>query len=52
MAAAYAFLALNGYRLQEVGERLYRAMMAIATHELDKAGVAETFRELATPENQ
>jgi death-on-curing protein len=48
LAAAYAFLALNGYRVQETGERLYRAMMAIAAHELDKSGLAAIFREMAT----
>jgi death on curing protein len=33
-------------------ERLYQAMMAVAAHELDKAGLAEVFRQMATPENQ
>lgn len=48
LAAAYAFLALNGYRLVETGDQLYRAMLAIGTHELDKAGLAEVFRACAT----
>lgn len=50
LAAAYAFLGLNGYRLQETGERLYRAMIAVAAHELDKTGLAEVFREMAVSE--
>ena len=36
LAAAYAFLALNGYRLVETSDRLYLAMLAIGRHELDK----------------
>lgn len=48
LAAAYAFLALNGYRLVETSDRLYLAMLAIGRHELDKAGLAEVFRECAT----
>lgn len=50
LAAAYAFLALNGYRLKETRDRLYQAILAIGTHELDKAGLAEVFRECATIE--
>lgn len=48
LAAAYAFLALNGYRLVETNDRLYQSMLAIGKHELDKAGLAEVFRECAT----
>ena len=48
LAAAYAFLALNGYRLVETSDRLYLAMLAIGRHELDKAGLAEVFRACAT----
>jgi len=47
LAAAYAFLALNGYRLVEPDDRLYLAMLAIGSHELDKAGLAEVFRACA-----
>jgi death-on-curing protein len=50
LAAAYAFLGLNGYRLQEVGDRLYDAMIVVSAHRLDKEGLAQVFRELATPE--
>lgn len=48
LAAAYAFLALNGYRLVETDERLYHAMLAISRRDLDKAGLAEVFRACAT----
>jgi death-on-curing protein len=45
LAAAYMFLALNGYRLVEEGERLYEAMIAVATHRLDKSGLGQVIRE-------
>jgi death-on-curing protein len=45
LAAAYMFLALNGHRLVEHGDRLYEAMIAIGTHRLDKGGLAQVFRE-------
>lgn len=45
LAAAYTFLALNGYRLIEQGDRLYEAMIAIGTHRMDKRGLAQVFRE-------
>lgn len=48
LAATYAFLALNGYRLVEAHERLYHAMLAISRRDLDKAGLAEVFRACAT----
>lgn len=48
LAAAYAFLALNGYRLVETEERLFRAMLAISRRELDKAGLAAVLRGCAT----
>ncbi len=48
LAAAYAFLALNGYRLIETNDRLYQAMMAISRRDLDKAGLAAVFRGYAT----
>lgn len=45
LAAAYLFLALNGHRLVERGDRLYESMIAIGTHHLDKLGLAQVFRE-------
>ena len=45
LAAAYVFLALNGRRLVEQGDRLYEAMIAIGTHRLDKDGLAQVLRE-------
>lgn len=45
--AAVSFLALNGVPFPDDPEqRLYEAMLAIARHELDKAGLARVFREL------
>ncbi len=49
LAAAYIFLGLNGYRLQESGERLYRAMIDLSARKIDKVGLATLFRELAEP---
>jgi death-on-curing protein len=48
LAAAYTFLALNGYRLVESDERLFRAMLAISRRDLDKVGLGEVFRGCAT----
>ena len=47
--AALAFLAMQGHQCQpDIGiqERLYDAMIAIATHDLDKVGLAALFREI------
>lgn len=45
LAAATAFLAMNGYDLIEQDERLYTAMIAISARELDKPGLAQVFEE-------
>jgi death on curing protein len=50
LAAAYVFLALNGYSLSGDEDRLYDAMIAIGTHQLDKAGLANVFRECSVPD--
>jgi len=50
LAAAYMFLALNGYRLVEHGERLYDAMIAIGTHQMDKHALAQSLKECAVVE--
>jgi death-on-curing protein len=50
LAAAYAFLALNGYRLIEQGDRLYDAMIAVGTRQMDKAGLAGVLRECSAAE--
>jgi death on curing protein len=47
LAAAGTFLKLNGYRLREANDRLADAMLAIATRDLDKTGLAQVFREMA-----
>ena len=47
LAAATAFLAMNGYDLIERDDRLYNAMMALSSKTLDKAGLARVFEERA-----
>lgn len=45
--AALTFLAMQGHRRErsiEVQEQLYAAMIAIATHDLDKPGLAALLR--------
>lgn len=49
LAAAYVFLELNGYVLSRDEDRLYDAMIAIGTHQLDKVGLAKVLRECSTP---
>jgi death-on-curing protein len=46
IAAAYAFLRLNGVTTTPDQLALYDAMIAIAKRRLDKAGLATRFREL------
>ncbi len=48
LACALVFLRLNGVALEDPEERLYGVMMGVATGELDKYGVADVFRSLAT----
>jgi death-on-curing protein len=50
LAAAYVFLALNGYSLSRHEERLYTAMIAIGMRQLDKAGLADVLRECSVPD--
>ena len=47
LVAALTFLDLNGHVVFDPAGRLYEAMMAIARHDLDKAGLAVILRELA-----
>jgi death-on-curing protein len=47
--AAVVFLELNGHVVEEPPGRLYEAMIAVAERRLDKAGLAELFRELSRP---
>jgi death-on-curing protein len=51
LASAYTFLALNGYRLVEQGDRLYEAMIAVGTHRLDKKGLAHVLQECSVAED-
>jgi death-on-curing protein len=47
LGAALVFLRINGYRVVDPEETLYEAMIAIAAHRMDKAGLAEVLRKLA-----
>ncbi|MDP2350602.1 MAG: type II toxin-antitoxin system death-on-curing family toxin [Chloroflexota bacterium] len=47
--AALVFLDINGWVVLDPEMRLYDAMIALSTHELDKQGLATLLRELATP---
>jgi death on curing protein len=47
LGAALVFLRINGYRVVDPEETLYEAMIAIAEHRMDKAGLAEVLRKLA-----
>ncbi len=49
LAAATAFLAMNGYDLVERDDRLYTAMIAISARTLDKRGLAQVFEECSDP---
>jgi death-on-curing protein len=48
--AALVFLLMNGWHVVDPQGRLYDAMIAIAVRTLDKAGLAQLFQELATPD--
>ena len=48
LLAALVFLELNGVSILDPQGRLYQAMIDLAEHRLDKAGLAETLRELST----
>jgi death on curing protein len=47
LGAALVFLKLNGIEVEDPQERLYDAMISIATHALDKRGLASLFTELS-----
>jgi len=49
--AALVFLDINGWLVADPEMRLYDAMIAISTHALDKAGLADLLRELAAPDD-
>ena len=49
LAAATAFLAMNGYDLIERDDRLYTAMIALSSKTLDKVGLAEVFKRYSQP---
>lgn len=47
LLAALVFLDLNGVTVDDPGEELYGAMIAVAERRLDKGGIAALFRRLA-----
>jgi death-on-curing protein len=47
LLTALVFLDLNGVQVADPTERLHEAMLAIAERRLDKAGLAELFRNLS-----
>ena len=47
LAAALTFLRLNGVSIADPSGRLYTAMIALATHQLDKPRLAKLLSELA-----
>jgi death-on-curing protein len=49
LAAATAFLPMNGYDLTERDARLYTAMIAISAWTLDKGGLAQVFEACSQP---
>lgn len=49
LAAATAFLAMNGYDLIEREDHLYAAMIAISARTLDKRGLALVFEDCSQP---
>jgi death-on-curing protein len=49
--AALVFLLINGWQVSDPHGRLYDAMIAIAMHTLDKAGLAQLLEELASPDD-
>jgi death on curing protein len=46
LAAGLIFLRMNGVSIVDPAGRLYAAMIALAAHELDKAGLAKLLGEL------
>ncbi len=48
--AALVFLDINGWIVADPDERLFDAMLSIATGRLDKHGLAHLLRELAVPD--
>lgn len=47
--AALVFLDINGWLVLDPDERLFDAMIALSSRELDKQGLAVLFRNLARP---
>jgi death-on-curing protein len=47
VTAALAFLEMNGIHVHDPQQQLLAAMLAVADHKLDKAGLAAVLKELA-----
>jgi len=47
LGAALVFLRINGFQVVDPDESLYEAMIGVAEHRMDKAGLAEVLRKLA-----
>jgi death-on-curing protein len=47
--AALVFLELNGWTIDDPGTALYEAIIGLATGAQSKSGLAQLFRELASP---
>jgi death-on-curing protein len=52
LLAALVFLDLNGVRLADPSGRLFDAMLAVAEHGLDEAGLAAVLRQLSKASEQ
>jgi death on curing protein len=49
IAAAFAFLGLNGYAVNKADDELYKAMIAISAREMDKEGFGLVLKRLSLP---
>ena len=49
LSSAIQFLGMNGREVLDPKDKLYEAMIAIATHDLDKQGLGKLFESLSSP---
>ena len=49
MGAALTFLRLNGYRVKDQSEELYRGMIDVSARRINRDGLAEILRRLSFP---
>ena len=50
LSAALVFMELNGYEIEDPGEKLYDLMMSVAAGGAQKGDIAAVFRRLSRPE--